>query len=578
MPPQLDPATDGPAGIDPADLATVEAYDARLAVFVDELNRLHIEYGARSYSEICGAAEICKLTKAGIADLLNGKRLPGMDFLLEFVRVVGNPFPVDEKKPRGYKANPALIEHWRRRWVDLKALNRQIQSPLSRIRNATKQLIEDAARAADATTGTAEEHARGVRAAAEAEAVLLLADARQRAARLLNAADERAAVIRTEAESEARRIREEASDVLTAATRVAVERVDGADLVLQGARTEAATVRRTAQAEAERLVDEVRRSGRLRTSAALRALREHAEHVTERELPALGRKFAGDPSWLTDTALTIPSAGIHSRDDVGRLARCFDTLYRDLVSIAAEQALLRGSASAMSANLARRSQVLVHRQLTLLDELELRETDQELLTGLYRLDHFATRVRRHSENLLVLAGEAPGRRWIRPVPLVDVIRAAASEVEQYERIEHTEVPPAEVAEPVVTDLVHLLAELLENATSFSSPQTRVRVTGHALPDGRVLVEIHDTGLGLDLDELAEINDRLAGPPTVDVPASHRIGLFVVGRLSLRHGIRVQLRPRASGGTTALVMLPIRAMALRPTGTPVAAPDAAPGPA
>ncbi|MYX75715.1 ATP-binding protein, partial [Streptomyces sp. SID3915] len=162
----------------------------------------------------------------------------------------------------------------------------------------------------------------------------------------------------------------------------------------------------------------------------------------------------------------------------------------------------------------------------------------------------------NGENLLVLAGEEPGRRWTRPVPLVDVLRAAASEVEQYERIELAAVPATEVAGRVVNDLVHLLAELLENATSFSSPQTKVRVTGHALPDGRVLVEIHDTGIGLSPEDLAAINERLASPPTVDVSVSRRMGLFVVGRLSLRHGIRIQLRPSDSGGTTALVMLPM----------------------
>ncbi|MYS16755.1 ATP-binding protein, partial [Streptomyces sp. SID4982] len=131
-----------------------------------------------------------------------------------------------------------------------------------------------------------------------------------------------------------------------------------------------------------------------------------------------------------------------------------------------------------------------------------------------------------------------------------------SEVEQYERIELASVPGTEVAGRVVNDLVHLLAELLENATSFSSPQTKVKVTGHALPDGRVLIEIHDTGIGLSPEDLAAINERLAAPPTVDVSVSRRMGLFVVGRLSQRHGIRIQLRPSDSGGTTALVMLPV----------------------
>ncbi|HWM38954.1 MAG TPA: ATP-binding protein, partial [Streptomyces sp.] len=185
-----------------------------------------------------------------------------------------------------------------------------------------------------------------------------------------------------------------------------------------------------------------------------------------------------------------------------------------------------------------------------------READPDQLSSLFKLDHLATRMRRNGENLLVLAGEEPGRRWTRPVPLVDVLRAAASEVEQYERIELNSVPATEVAGRVVNDLVHLLAELLENATSFSSPQTKVKVTGHALPDGRVLVEIHDTGIGLSPEDLSAINERLASPPTVDVSVSRRMGLFVVGRLSLRHGIRIQLRPSDSGGTTALVMLPV----------------------
>ncbi len=165
-------------------------------------------------------------------------------------------------------------------------------------------------------------------------------------------------------------------------------------------------------------------------------------------------------------------------------------------------------------------------------------------------------MRRNGENLLVLAGEEPGRRWDQPVPLVDVLRAASSEVEQYERIELSGVPEAEIHGRAVTDLVHLLAELLENATTFSSPQTKVRVTATRLPDGRVMVEIHDKGIGLTAEDFADINHKLANPPTVDAAISQRMGLFVVGRLSDRHGIRVQLRPSGEqAGTTSLVMLP-----------------------
>ncbi|MFD7610497.1 nitrate- and nitrite sensing domain-containing protein [Streptomyces sp. NPDC059828] len=287
---------------------------------------------------------------------------------------------------------------------------------------------------------------------------------------------------------------------------------------------------------------------------SLRRLQDTATKVAQDRLPQLVKQLSeSDPQ---DVDTKVESVGVHSRDEIGKVAAAFDDVHREAVRLAAEQALLRGNVNAMFTNLSRRSQGLIQRQLSLISELESREADPDQLSSLFKLDHLATRMRRNGENLLVLAGEEPGRRWTRPVPLVDVLRAAASEVEQYERIELAAVPATEVAGRVVNDLVHLLAELLENATSFSSPQTKVRVTGHALPDGRVLVEIHDTGIGLSPEDLAAINERLASPPTVDVSVSRRMGLFVVGRLSLRHGIRIQLRPSDSGGTTALVMLPV----------------------
>ncbi|MFJ3638294.1 nitrate- and nitrite sensing domain-containing protein [Streptomyces sp. NPDC090108] len=287
---------------------------------------------------------------------------------------------------------------------------------------------------------------------------------------------------------------------------------------------------------------------------SLRRLQETATKVAQDRLPELVKQLSeSDPQ---DVDTSVESVGVHSRDEIGQVAAAFDDVHREAVRLAAEQALLRGNVNAMFTNLSRRSQGLIQRQLSLISELESREADPDQLSSLFKLDHLATRMRRNGENLLVLAGEEPGRRWTRPVPLVDVLRAAASEVEQYERIELASVPTTEVAGRVVNDLVHLLAELLENATSFSSPQTKVKVTGHALPDGRVLIEIHDTGIGLSPEDLAAINERLAAPPTVDVSVSRRMGLFVVGRLSQRHGIRIQLRPSDSGGTTALVMLPV----------------------
>ncbi|MET7441651.1 ATP-binding cassette domain-containing protein, partial [Streptomyces sp. NPDC005568] len=289
-------------------------------------------------------------------------------------------------------------------------------------------------------------------------------------------------------------------------------------------------------------------------SRSMRQLRNAAFAVAEQRLPMLVDQLSRTDPGRVDTRVTpIP---ITTTDEIGEVARAFDQVHREAVRLAAEQALLRGNINAIFTNLSRRNQSLIEGQLTLITDLENNEADPDQLENLFRLDHLATRMRRNGENLLVLAGEEPGRRWDQPVPLVDVLRAASSEVEQYERIELSGVPEAEIHGRAVTDLVHLLAELLENATTFSSPQTKVRVTATRLPDGRIMVEIHDKGIGLTAEDFADINHKLANPPTVDVAISQRMGLFVVGRLSDRHGIRVQLRPSGEqAGTTSLVMLP-----------------------
>ncbi|KAF3467682.1 nitrate- and nitrite sensing domain-containing protein [Streptomyces sp. Tu 3180] len=289
-------------------------------------------------------------------------------------------------------------------------------------------------------------------------------------------------------------------------------------------------------------------------SRSMRQLRNAAFGIAEQRLPMLVDQLSRTDPGRVDTRVTpIP---ITSTDEIGEVARAFDQVHREAVRLAAEQALLRGNINAIFTNLSRRNQSLIEGQLTLITDLENNEADPDQLENLFRLDHLATRMRRNGENLLVLAGEEPGRRWDQPVPLVDVLRAASSEVEQYERIELSGVPEAEIHGRAVTDLVHLLAELLENATTFSSPQTKVRVTATRLPDGRVMIEIHDKGIGLTAEDFADINHKLANPPTVDAAISQRMGLFVVGRLSDRHGIRVQLRPSGEqAGTTSLVMLP-----------------------
>ncbi|MGK4583128.1 nitrate- and nitrite sensing domain-containing protein [Kitasatospora sp. HPMI-4] len=286
----------------------------------------------------------------------------------------------------------------------------------------------------------------------------------------------------------------------------------------------------------------------------MRVLNTAALDIANHRLPDLVEKLSKtDPERVDTNVERIPLWG---KDEIGEVARAFDQVHQQAVSLAAEQALLRGNVNAIFTNLSRRSQGLIQRQLALITDLENNEADPDQLENLFKLDHLATRMRRNGENLLVLAGEEAGRRWNTPVPLVDVLRAAASEVEQYERVELSGIPEAEVVGAAVTDLVHLLAELLENATTFSSPQTRVLVNATGLPDGRVLVEIHDKGIGLTAEDFAEINEKLAEPPTVDATISRRMGLFVVGRLSQRHDIRVQLRPSGeSAGTTSLVMLP-----------------------
>lgn len=289
-------------------------------------------------------------------------------------------------------------------------------------------------------------------------------------------------------------------------------------------------------------------------SRSMRRLRSAAFDVAEQRLPTLVDQLSRtDPGRVDTRVQPIP---INTRDEIGEVARAFDQVHREAVRLAAEQALLRGNINAIFTNLSRRNQSLIEGQLTLITDLENNEADPDQLENLFRLDHLATRMRRNGENLLVLAGEEPGRRWDQPVPLVDVLRAAASEVEQYERVELSGVPEADIHGRAVTDLVHALAELLENATTFSSPQTKVRVTATRLPDGRIMIEIHDKGIGLTAEDFADINHKLANPPTVDAAISQRMGLFVVGRLADRHGIRVQLRPSGEqAGTTSLVMLP-----------------------
>ncbi|WFE31814.1 nitrate- and nitrite sensing domain-containing protein [Micromonospora sp. WMMD975] len=283
----------------------------------------------------------------------------------------------------------------------------------------------------------------------------------------------------------------------------------------------------------------------------LTSVRTAATEVAEQRLPdVVARLRRGEE---VDVAREAPELD-HGGDEIGQVARAFNEVRRTAVRAAADEVTLRRGFNEVILNLARRSQGLVHRQLALLDRLERRTEDPDELAGLFQVDHLATRLRRHAEDLVILAGAAPGRGWRRPVAAVDVMRGAISEVEAYDRVDVGDAQPAGVLGRAVGDVIHLLAELIENATAFSPPGTRVDVTGRTLPGG-YLIEITDRGLGMSPPAMAAANRKLAVPPEFDPTDSARLGLFVVARLAARHGVGVELRPGRPAGTTAAVFLP-----------------------
>ncbi|MFI0422062.1 nitrate- and nitrite sensing domain-containing protein [Spongiactinospora sp. 9N601] len=285
----------------------------------------------------------------------------------------------------------------------------------------------------------------------------------------------------------------------------------------------------------------------------LRRLRDAALEVAGRRLPETVNALREGGETAASEALQ--PIGVTTRDEIGEVARAFDEVHREAVRLAGQEATLRNNVNAMFVNLSRRSQTLVERQLTLIESLEQGEQDEGRLGNLFRLDHLATRMRRNSENLLVLAGQEPARRWSRPVPLIDVARAALSEIENYERVALRIPTGPAVVGSGVNDLVHLIAELVENAISFSPSETAVTVSTNRIDGGGMMIAVSDVGIGMTAAELSQANWRLANPPVVDVSVSRRMGLFVVGRLALRHGIRVQLRQQETGGLTAMVLVP-----------------------
>lgn len=283
----------------------------------------------------------------------------------------------------------------------------------------------------------------------------------------------------------------------------------------------------------------------------LRRLRLDAHEASGVRLPSVMRRLSAGEQ--VDVETEVPRLE-YDKNEIGEVGQALNTLQRAAVEAAVKQSELRDGVSEVFVNLARRSQVLLHKQLTLLDTMERRTDDTDELADLFRLDHLTTRMRRHAEGLVILSGAAPSRQWRKPVQLMDIVRAAVAEVEDYERIEVRRLPRVAATGPAVADITHLVAELLENATVFSPPHTAVQVLGERVANGFTL-EIHDRGLGMAAEALLDANLRLAETPEFELSDTDRLGLFVVSRLAQRQNVRVSLQPSPYGGTTAVVFIP-----------------------
>jgi signal transduction histidine kinase len=255
-----------------------------------------------------------------------------------------------------------------------------------------------------------------------------------------------------------------------------------------------------------------------------------------------------------DVIAESPPPDTSTIQEIARIAESFAVVQRAAVGAAVDQARMRKGVNQVFLNISMRSQSLLHRQLAMLDSMERRTGEAKALADLFRLDHLTTRMRRHAEGLIILSGATPGRGWRDPVPVVDVLRAAVAEVEDYVRVDVVSESQDLVAGNAVNDVIHLVAELIENATAFSPPNTRIEVRADRVGVGLV-AEIEDRGLGLEAADIDDINRRLASPPEFDLADSEQLGLFVVGRLAARHHIKVSLRPSPYGGITAVVLLP-----------------------
>ncbi len=283
----------------------------------------------------------------------------------------------------------------------------------------------------------------------------------------------------------------------------------------------------------------------------MRRLSGAALKSAEDDLPeAISRIAAGEA-----VAPQTDDFDIEGPHEIVSLSNSVDSLRSTAVELAGEQAQVRRNVAALFVSLGRRNQSLLSRQMSFIDQLERDEPDAGRLQNLYRLDHLSTRIRRNAESLLVIAGAESPRRWTQPIEASDMIRAALSETEAYDRVDVAPSGSSPVLGAAVSDLTHLLAELIENATQFSPPNTRVNVTSRRVAD-TLVITISDEGLGLSEDERTLLNNQLNAPSdTLDLDETGRLGLHVVARLAARHGVKVELQTNASGGTTARVELP-----------------------
>jgi signal transduction histidine kinase len=283
-------------------------------------------------------------------------------------------------------------------------------------------------------------------------------------------------------------------------------------------------------------------------------LRSRTLELAEVTLPSIVRRIGdGEP---VDVMAELGLSG-YGRDEIGQVAEAFNIAQRTVVTIATAEASTRAGISKVFLDIAHRSQLVVHRQLELLDVAEAKQSDPEHLELLFQLDHLATRARRNAENLLILGGGQPSRKWRRPAGLEDIVRSAVSETEHFARVSTVRLPSVQVQGAVVGDLIHLLAELVDNATVFSPPEAAVTVRGNVVGKG-VIVEVEDQGLGIDFAERERLNETLRNPPgfqSMALSGQRHLGLFVVGQLAQRHGITVSLQESAYGGVRAIVLIP-----------------------